>query len=109
MLHPPRSVLTTDQLSELKPGDLVTRMLAAQVPMAVMVTALKGNLIHCGPWTYHPQTGCEVDHPLGWDGVTRTGSYLTAYTPSDGEPNHLTTQPPEEPDGEESEATRVRD
>ena len=64
-----------DHLAALKVGDIVNRMLAGVVSSRIKVTAVD-DLIHCGPWTFHKETGCEVDLELGWDGVTQTGSFL---------------------------------
>lgn len=66
-----------ERLARLKVGDRVTRLLAGEVPMSLTVTKIDG-LVHCGPWTFHRETGCEVDEVLGWDGVERTGSFLVA-------------------------------
>lgn len=29
-------------------------------------------------WTFHKGTGMEIDKLLGWDGITCSGSYITA-------------------------------
>lgn len=64
-----------EHLAALKVGDIVNRMLAGVVRVRIKVTAID-DLIHCCPWTFHKETGCEVDSDLGWDGVTVTGSFL---------------------------------
>lgn len=61
---------------DLKVGDAVLRRLPGGVIMPLKVTAIDGVLICCGPWTFHRDTGAEVDEELGWDGVTVTGSVL---------------------------------
>lgn len=67
--------LTKEELDGLKVGDIVTRVMAG-IPIGIKVSAID-DLIHCGAWTFHKQTGCEVDLELGWDGVKVTGSFLT--------------------------------
>lgn len=69
------TMLDKAQLDALQVGDVVTRWLAGAVPQELKVTAID-SLIHCGPWTFHRDTGAEVDAELGWDGVTVTGSFL---------------------------------
>jgi hypothetical protein len=66
-------------LSRLRPGDAVIRWLAGTVPMPLVVTALKGDLIACGLWTFDRATGAEIDPELGWS-PTFTGSYLRPPT-----------------------------
>lgn len=61
----------------VKVGDTVRRMLAGVVPMDLVVSEIDDQLIHCGDWTFDRDTGAEVDLELGWDGKTKTGSYLT--------------------------------
>jgi hypothetical protein len=68
--------MNTSQLDALQVGDKVTRMLAGTIPMQLKITQID-DLIHCGPWTFHRDTGCEVDLELGWDGITTTGSFIT--------------------------------
>lgn len=60
----------------LKVGDTVTRMLAGRIAHELVVTALSDTEIECGDYTFNRATGLETDADLGWDGVTRTGSYL---------------------------------
>ena len=63
----------------VRPGDVVTRMLAGAIPIQLKASSIDDDLIHCGPWTFDRVTGIEVDEELGWGprfGVT--GSYLTA-------------------------------
>lgn len=38
--------------------------------------AMGSDLGHMLYWTFHPQTGAEIDEDLGWDGVRLTGSVL---------------------------------
>lgn len=71
------TILDKVQLDALQVGHVVTRMLAGTVPQQLKITAID-SLIHCGPWTFHCDTGAEVDAELGWDGVTVTGSFLAA-------------------------------
>lgn len=67
--------------THIKPGDIVTRMLAGVLPMQLRVTEVKDGIIYCGPqpdwWMFDAETGAEIDHVLEWGpdyGVT--GSYL---------------------------------
>lgn len=62
-------------LESLQVGDTVTRWLAGTVPVKLKITAI-GDLIECGPWTFHKATGCEVDIDIGFDGITKTGSFI---------------------------------
>ena len=48
-------------LSRLRVGDPVTRWLAGTITMPLVVTALKGDLITCGLWTFDRATGAEID------------------------------------------------
>lgn len=68
-------VLSREKLAKLKAGDRVTRLIANEVPMPLIVTRVD-TFIHCGPWAFHRLTGGEVDEDLNWDGVRRTGSFL---------------------------------
>ena len=73
---------------DVKPGDMVKRMLAGIIPMTLRVTEVDEHLIHCGPqgWTFDRKTGFEVDDDLGW-GPSRgvTGSYIIEWTSNGGE------------------------
>ncbi len=62
-------------LDSLKPGDVVTRMLAGVMPIELVVQSVSDTIIDCG-WTFHKETGAEIDEDLGWDGITTTGSYI---------------------------------
>ena len=67
---------------DVKPGDIVTRWLAAKCPMKVKVTEVTDTLIHCGPWKFDRLRGYEIDEELGWgekdpDGIIQTGSFIT--------------------------------
>lgn len=64
------------KLQELKVGDSVTRMLSGLIPMPLKVTSINDNIITCGAWEFNRLTGAEIDDDLGWDGVSKTGSYL---------------------------------
>jgi hypothetical protein len=60
----------------VKPGDVVTRMLAGTIPMKLKVQSVTDTLIDCG-WTFDRKTGAEVDEDLGWGPPPKmTGSYL---------------------------------
>jgi hypothetical protein len=62
--------------SNVKVGDIVTRLLAGAVQMKLRVSKVDEDLIYCGDWKFYRTTGGEVDEDLGWDGITYTGSYL---------------------------------
>lgn len=64
------------KLKDLAIGDEVTRLLGGIVTMKLRVTEITEETIVCGDWTFHRETGAEIDEDLGWDGVTVTGSYL---------------------------------
>lgn len=60
----------------VKPGDVVTRMLAGVVPMKLKVAAVTDKIIDCG-WTFDRITGAEIDEDLDWGPPPKhTGSYL---------------------------------
>lgn len=67
------------KLKALKVGDTVIRMLAGTVAMPLTITAID-DMIRCGhdgmEWTFHRDTGAEIDMRFGWDGVNVTGSFL---------------------------------
>ena len=60
--------------SDIKVGDIVTRMLAGSVPMELQVTAVD-EFIHCGPWKFSRKNGAEIDEELEWD-EKGTGSII---------------------------------
>lgn len=67
----------------IKPGDVVTRMLAGTVEMPLRVTEVTDDLILCGPkgegWAFDRDVGWEEDPDLGWGRKFKgTGSYLKA-------------------------------
>lgn len=64
------------QLTDVKVGDTVTRMLAGVIPMELTVTNATGTRITCGPWEFDRRTGAEVDEDLGWDSA-HSGSYIS--------------------------------
>jgi hypothetical protein len=71
------------KLSEVAPGDIVTRLLAGTIPMDLKVTAVDGRFIYCGPkgsgWKFDRASGAEVDEEIGWGpAFGATGSYLSA-------------------------------
>lgn len=70
-----RNKAHTDWLASLQVGDVVTRWLAGTIPCKIKISAID-DLIHCGPWTFNPDNGCEIDEDLGWDGVIHTGSFI---------------------------------
>jgi hypothetical protein len=76
--------MTKTELDALKVGDRITRMLAGAIPMPLTVTAID-DMIRCGfddvEWDFHRETGCEIDMRFGWDGITKTGSFLRSDKP----------------------------
>jgi hypothetical protein len=57
-------------------GSEVTRVLCG-MPMPLCVTEITDELITCGPWTFDPKTGAEIDEELGWGSPPLgTGSFL---------------------------------
>ncbi len=97
----------TQYLASLKPGDKATRILGGRVILPVIVHSIekdkivviaddpqwKERIIEMAKtmeiplsevtlptWDFHPTTGAEIDEDLGWDGVTKTGSYLKIPT-----------------------------
>lgn len=75
------------QLSELKPGDKVTRLIGSPVVkmnMPMIIMAVDKGIIYCTTqdapegtvWEFNQQTGGEVDWDLGWDGTNFTGSTI---------------------------------
>ena len=74
--------------SDLKVGDVVTRLLGGKLAMKMKVVQVSEDLITCdaadgfeGGWTFDRKTGAEEDADLQW-GVRfgRTGSYLVKET-----------------------------
>jgi beta-lactamase class D len=78
-----------DDFSDLKVGDVITRMLGGKLPMRMEVVKVSEDLITCnsaddgfaGGWTFDRKTGVEEDADLQW-GVRfgHTGSYLIKET-----------------------------
>jgi len=81
-------------LSNVKPGDLVRRVMAETVHMDLLVVHVDERLIYCAVkgstigepapenmgsvWTFDKETGVEEDEDLGWGLATRiSGSRLT--------------------------------
>lgn len=62
-------------MKNLRPGDPVTRWLAATIPIDMTVTAIHDGLIWCGPWSFDPRNRAEVDPELGF-GPNCSGSYI---------------------------------
>jgi len=74
------------KFAHIKKGDTANRLLAGVVPMKLIVGKVDDTLIYCESpdgevpleegWKFRRENGAEVDEDLGWDGVTKTGSYL---------------------------------
>lgn len=70
---------------DLKIGDELIRSLGG-VMMVVVVGYIDDKVFKVGSkdgtiswdigWTFNKETGLEIDEDLGWDGVTKTGSYI---------------------------------
>lgn len=78
-----------DRFDEVKPGDMVLRLLGEAVQLKLHVKAVTDAHIYCTPpgvswdldqcWKFMRTTGAEVDEELGWDGVNLTGSRLIGF------------------------------
>lgn len=72
--------------TDLKIGDELTRVLGGEVEMPVIVGYIDDNTFKVGSvkgaiswedgWTFNKHTGLEIDEDLGWDGISKTGSYI---------------------------------
>jgi hypothetical protein len=49
---------------DVKAGDVVTRMLAGEIPVKLNVQTVTDTVIDCG-WTFDRKTGAEIDEGLG--------------------------------------------
>ena len=67
--------LDKEILHNIKPGDIIERMLGFVIPDYLRVTEVNDQFIYCGPknvgWKFDRDTGLEVDEDL-----TTTPSYL---------------------------------
>ncbi len=90
-------------LKEVKVGDELTRILGAfsihpdiffeyneslgnPISLQVMVGYATDKIIKVGSkdgiipwqdgWTFNRENGAEIDEDLGWDGITKTGSFI---------------------------------
>jgi hypothetical protein len=78
--------LTEIPLADIRPGDIITRMLAGTIPMQLRVTKVHEELIFCGSWTFNQATGVEEDAELGWgQSFGITGSFITKVEREDAE------------------------
>lgn len=68
-------------IQEAREGDTVERLLGGVVPMLLKVSAVEGDIIRCGSWTFSRRNGAEIDPDLGWN-ENQTGSYLTGVVES---------------------------
>jgi hypothetical protein len=58
-------------------GDTVSRFISTiSTPMKLVVTQITEDRIICGDWEFDRVVGGEIDEYLGWDGKTKTGSYI---------------------------------
>jgi len=76
----------------LQVGDQVVRWLSGIVPQNLKITQVDvDGLIHCGPWTFSPLNGAEIDPDLGWD-ENKTGSFIKLPTTTNEETTMGDTQ-----------------
>lgn len=62
---------------KIEVGDVVTRILAGEIPVKLKVTDIKDGRVICGAWEFDAKTGAEIDDDLGWGPPPkRTGSFL---------------------------------
>lgn len=62
---------------DVKIGDTVQRNMCGCI-MQLVVTEVT-DIIKCGDWTFHRETGGEIDADLEWDGIHRYGSVIRKY------------------------------
>jgi hypothetical protein len=67
----------------IKPGDVVTRMLAGAIPLTLKVTEVDDKLITCeAGWQFERESGVEYDPYLHWGSEWgHTGSFLVEKEP----------------------------
>lgn len=56
--------VTPVDMTGVRAGDIVIRMLAGKIAQPMKVTHVDDKLIHCGPWTFDRKTGFEVDEEI---------------------------------------------
>lgn len=61
---------------EVKEGQEVFRYLCGTIEMPLIVSKVDETFIHCGDWKFLKSNGNEVDEELGWDGISKTGSFI---------------------------------
>lgn len=62
-------------LSGVKVGDIVVRILAYDVRKELIVSEVTSDRIVCGPWQFSRNNGAEIDEDLEWN-EQNTGSYI---------------------------------
>lgn len=55
--------LSKDQLSAIKAGDVIERMLGFEIPVYLVVQKVEGGIIDAG-WKFSVETGIEVDEDI---------------------------------------------
>ncbi len=55
--------LTKEELHNIKPGDVIERMLAFCIPDYLVVQSVSETIIDCG-WTFDRNTGLEIDEDI---------------------------------------------
>lgn len=56
--------MTKEQLSQIKSGDVIERMLAFSVPMYLVVEEVTDTQIIAGWYTFNRETGIEIDEDI---------------------------------------------
>ena len=70
------TLIKAQDFSEVKVGDILTRMLGGIPMKGLEVWKVENGIIYASMWEFLVSTGGEIDLDLGWDGKTVTGSYL---------------------------------
>ena len=55
--------LTKEELHNIKPGDVIERMLGFSIPVYLIVQSVSETIIDCG-WTFDRNTGLEIDEDI---------------------------------------------
>lgn len=56
--------LTREEYNQIKPGDVIERMLAFCIPMYLVVQKIENGVIDAGLWTFDTNTGLEIDEDI---------------------------------------------
>jgi hypothetical protein len=55
--------LTKKELNDIKPGDVIERMLGFRIPVYLVVQSVSETIIDCG-WIFDRNTGLEIDEDI---------------------------------------------